>query len=145
MPRKAATAIEPTTIRKRFPGLDPIAFQHTGDREAMKKLARLPGMQTLIRKVSGSYFEKSLRMLNTADLVKVGPNQCPKIYELFRESWAVLDIPQIPEIYLATVYSPNAFSFGIQNYTVTLLSGLIDLLSEDELLFVIAHELSHIK
>jgi Zn-dependent protease with chaperone function len=142
MPRKA---ISTTSTRKRFPGIDASAFQHAADREALKKLERLPGMQTLIRKVSGSYFEKTVRMLNTAERVKVGPTQCPKIYHMFRESCDILDIPDIPEIYLSTVYTPNAFSFGIQKYTVILLTGLVDLLTEDELLFVIAHELSHIK
>ena len=131
--------------RRHFPGIEPIAFQHAADREAMKKLARLPGMQRLLRKLSGGYFEKTLRMLNNAERVKIGPRQCPKIYALFRESCAILDIPEIPEVYLATVYSPTAFSFGIEKYTVVLLSGLVDLLTEEELLFVIAHELTHIK
>jgi Zn-dependent protease with chaperone function len=36
-------------------------------------------------------------------------------------------------------------TFGIQKYSVVLLTGLVDLLDEDELMFVIAHELSHIK
>jgi len=132
-------------VRKRFPGINGRAFQHTADAEAMKKLDRLPGMQTLIRMVSGSYFERTVRMLNTAERVRVGPKQCPRIYEMIRESCAVLDIQEIPEIYISTVYTPNAFSFGIQKYTVVLLTGLVDLLSEEELLFVIAHELSHIK
>ncbi len=140
MPRKAKTSKQ-----VHFPKLDPSAFQHTADREAMKKLARLPGMQTLLRKVSGSVFEKTLRMLNTAERVKVGPKQCPRIYDMFRESCEILDIQEIPEIYLSTVYVPNAFSFGIEKYTVVLLTGLVDLLTEEELRFVIAHELSHIK
>jgi Zn-dependent protease with chaperone function len=135
----------PKNKRKVFAGLKASAFQHTADREALRKLDRLPGMQTLIRKISSSYFEKTLRMLNTAERVRVGPKQCPKVYELFRESCAILDIPEIPEIYLSTVYVPNAFTFGIDRYTVVLLTGLVDLLTEDELLFVIAHELSHIK
>lgn len=137
MPRK--------TKRRTFPGLDAKSFQHTADREAMKKLDRLPGMQTLVRKISSSYFEKTLRMLNTAERVRVGPRQCPKVYNLFREACATLDIPELPEIYLSTVYTPNAFTFGIERYTVVLLTGLVDLLTEDELLFVVAHEVSHIK
>ena len=141
MPRKS----KPSSTQVHFPNLDPSAFQHSADRDAMKKLARLPGMQTLLRKVSGSVFEKTLRMLNTAERVRVGPNQCPRIYEMFRESCEILDIKEIPEIYLSTVYVPNAFSFGIEKYTVVLLTGLVDFLTEEVLRFVIAHELSHIK
>ncbi|PWT87839.1 MAG: hypothetical protein C5B54_11635 [Acidobacteria bacterium] len=132
-------------VQHTFPGLDARAFQHAADREQMKKLDRLPGMQALLRRVHGETLEKMFRMLNLADRVRVTPKQCKKIYDMFRESCEVLDIKEIPEVYLATAYIPNALSFGMRNYTVVLLTGLVDLLTEDELRFVIGHELSHIK
>lgn len=144
MARRAAK-IETTTGRKKFPGLDPLSFQHPLDREAIRKLSRLPGLERLIRKLSSGYTEKMYRMLNVAENIRVTPKQCPKIYEMFREACAILDIPELPEIYIDTHYDPNAFSFGVNKYTVTLRTGLIDLMTEDELLFVIGHELSHIK
>ena len=126
-------------------GIDPVVFQHTADREALKKLDRLPGMQTLLKKLSSSYVENTLRMLNVSQNVRVSKKQFPSVYNLFREACDILDIPEMPEIYVSTVYIPNAFTFGMEKYSVTLLSGVIDLLTEDELLFVIAHELTHIK
>ena len=141
MPRKSSKK----TGRQNFPGLDPSAFMHPADREALKKLARLPGMQPLLRHLSGGYIERMYRMLNVAERVQVTPRQCPRVYKLFEDACAVLDIKEIPEVYLSTVYVPNAMTFGIQKYSVVLLTGLVDLLNEDELLFVIAHELSHIK
>lgn len=134
-----------TSKRKRFPGLSPTAFQHPADRDAIKKLERLPGIQSLLRRASASYTEKMYRMLNVAENVRVTSKQCPKVYDMFREACSVLDIKEMPEIYIDMVYQPNALSFGIEKYTVTLHTGLIDLLTEDELLFVIGHELSHIK
>src|ERR1044071_36248 len=131
--------------RRPFPDIDPSCFQHVQDREALRRLAKLPMMKTLLSKLSGGTLEKMFRMLNTAERVRVTPKQCPKIYELFRESCEILDIKEIPEIYLSTVYIPNALSFGMQKFTVILLTGLVDLLTEDELRFVIGHELSHIK
>lgn len=141
MPRKS----QKKSGRQNFPGLDPSAFMHPADREALKKLARLPGMQPLLRHLSGGYIERMYRMLNVAERVQVTPRQCPRIYKLFEEACRVLDLKEIPEVYLSTVYVPNAMTFGIQKYSVVLLTGLVDLLDEDELLFVIAHELSHIK
>lgn len=141
MPRKS---VQPKG-RVSFPGLDPSAFMHPGDREAMKKLSRLPGMQPLLRQLSGGYIERMYRMLNMAERVQVSPRQCPRIYKLFKEACGVLDIKEVPEIYLSTVYIPNAMTFGIEKYSIVLLTGLVDLLDEDELLFVVAHELSHIK
>jgi Zn-dependent protease with chaperone function len=111
----------------------------------MRKLDQLPGMQTLLRKVSGSYVENTLRMLNMSHNIRVSPKQFPQVHDLFREACDVLDIKELPEIYISTAYIPNAFSFGMEKYTVTLLSGVLDLLTEEELMFVIAHELTHIK
>ena len=134
-----------TSGKQKFSGIQANAFQHAQDREALRKLDRLPGMQTLLRRVSAETLEKMFRMLNLADRIRVTRTQFPKIHEMFRESCDILDIKEMPEIYLTTSPVQNAFSFGIRNYTVVLLSGLVDLLSEDELRFVIGHELSHIK
>jgi Zn-dependent protease with chaperone function len=145
MPRKSAEAKKTSSKRKRFPGLSASAFQHPADRDAIRKLDRLPGISRLMRKVSSGYTEKMYRMLNVAENVRVTAKQCPKVYDMFREACSILDIKEMPEIYIDMVYQPNALSFGIEKYTVTLHTGLIDLLTEDELLFVIGHELSHIK
>jgi Zn-dependent protease with chaperone function len=131
--------------RIRLTGIDPTTFQHSADREALRKLDNLPGMQSLLRKASGGYVEDVLRMLNVSQNIRVTPKQFPQVHELFRDACEILDIQQLPEIYISTAYIPNAFTFGMEKYSVTLLSGVLDLLNEEELLFVIAHELSHIK
>jgi Zn-dependent protease with chaperone function len=131
--------------RRILTGISPNAFQHSADREALRKLDQLPGMQILLRKVSGSYVENTLRMLNMSHNIRVSKKQFPQVHDMFREACDVLDIKELPEIYISTAYIPNAFSFGMEKYTVTLLSGVLDLLTEEELMFVIAHELTHIK
>jgi Zn-dependent protease with chaperone function len=144
MARRAAKA-ETNSGRKKFKGLDPLTFQHPQDVAAIRKLDRLPGLQRMIRKLSLGYTEKMYRMLNVSENIRVTPKQFPKIYEMFRESCAILDISEIPEIYIRTHWQPNAFAFGVNKYTVTLLTGTLDLMTDDELLFVIGHELTHIK
>ncbi|HET6266764.1 MAG TPA: M48 family metallopeptidase [Acidobacteriota bacterium] len=139
MPKKKSDS------RKRFPKIDPISFQHPGDREAIKKLDNMKSIQRLMSRVSGDFLERSFRMINMAQRVQVTPKQCPKIYDMFRESCEILDIKEIPEIFVTTIYDANAFSFGIKKYSVILHTGLLDLLNEDEIRFVIGHELSHIK
>src|SRR5918996_762125 len=141
MPRKKATS-----HRKVLTGLTPTAFQHSADREALRKLDQLPGMQILLRQISGSYVENTLRMLNVSQNIRVSAKQFPQVHNLFQEACDVLDIKDMPEVYLCTAPAiPNAFTFGMEKYSVTLLTGLMDLLTEEELMFVIAHELSHIK
>lgn len=142
MAKKKAKA---KSSRKTYPGINPDCFQHPADRDAIKKLEKVPGMRPLLRKVHGDFIERSFRMLNMAQRVRVTEKQCVRVYEYVREGCQALDISEMPEIFVTTVYNPNAFSFGMKKYTLILTTGLLDLLNEDELRFVIGHELSHIK
>ncbi|WP_099209198.1 M48 family metallopeptidase [Thermococcus henrietii] len=49
---------------------------------------------------------------------------------------------QMPRVYLCDDYIPNAYSFG---NTIVLSLGLFEVLDEDEIIAVAAHELGHIK
>src|SRR4029078_12366752 len=50
-----------------------------------------------------------------------------------------------PETYGTMEPNPNAFTYGHKNPFIVLTSGLIDLLGDEELSFVVGHELGHIK
>ncbi|MBI2266339.1 MAG: M48 family metallopeptidase [Armatimonadetes bacterium] len=128
-----------------FPGISPLAFTHPEDRKALAAVKKIPVIKEIISKIAETFAEKAVRCMNLANNVRVGPNQCPEIYRMFRESAEILDIQELPEIYIATRYEINAVSYGIREYTITLYSGLIDFLEPAELSAVIGHELGHIK
>jgi len=69
-----------------------------------------------------------------------------KLGSMIRESALILGLRSLPPSYIAASDKPNAFTFGStkQQYLV-ITSGLLDLLSEDEVKAVIGHELGHIK
>jgi Zn-dependent protease with chaperone function len=56
----------------------------------------------------------------------------------------ILDLPE-PEMYVKVDPVPNAFTYGHTKPFITLTTGLIDMLDEEERFFVIGHELGHIK
>lgn len=135
----------PRPARQRFPGITPLAFQHPDDVRAMDALERIPVLDRVIRAVSRHLIEKVHLVEATGQMIRVTPKQIPRIYDMFRESAEILDIRPLPRIYLDTSYTVNAAAFGIETYTITLNSGLVDMLTEEELLSVIGHEMSHIK
>ena len=51
----------------------------------------------------------------------------------------------IPDLYIQWGYEINAFTVGSENPIVVLNSGLIDMCEDDEIMFIIGHELGHIK
>lgn len=70
----------------------------------------------------------------------------PRIYNIVENLCMTCNMP-MPKINIVDDPQLNAFASGINDrtYTVTLTTGIIDLLSDEELSGVIGHELTHIR
>ena len=66
-------------------------------------------------------------------------------YEYLEYACQILDMPKVPELYIQWGYNINAFTVGSENPIIVLNSGLIDMCDDDEIMFIIGHELGHIK
>jgi len=142
----AKRALKKTTEgRRRFPGITADAFQHPNDKKALEALGQIPILDRVTRIVSKNWFEKVQHVEATGQMLRITPRQIPRIYDMFREAAEILDVHPLPRIYIDTSYTVNASTLGIEEYMITLHSGLVDLMSEDELLSIIGHELAHIK
>ncbi|MBX3085404.1 MAG: M48 family metallopeptidase [Anaerolineae bacterium] len=132
------------TTRKTFPGLDSSVFQHPLDREATLQLRKLAGFDAVVAKFIELRYEKLLYVFNIASSIQVNERQFPRIYAMLKESCAILDLPE-PALYIQQNPSVNAFTFGHNNPFMVLYTGLLELMTDDEIMAVIAHELGHIK
>ncbi len=76
----------------------------------------------------------------------IGPRESPELYAMTEELSRNAGIP-VPALYLIDKDQPNAFATGRnpENSAVAVTSGLVQLLSREELAGVIAHELAHIR
>jgi Zn-dependent protease with chaperone function/RNA polymerase subunit RPABC4/transcription elongation factor Spt4 len=138
-------AAETETTLREFPHLSPAAFQHPSDVQAVAGLQKVPLLAPVIRAISSSIFEKQIRLMSISSFIRLGPNQARSVYQKFEKAAAILDLPELPELYVSSQYTINAMAFGIKKYQITLFAGLIDFLTEEELLAVIGHELGHVK
>ena len=70
----------------------------------------------------------------------------PKIYSLIRELSKSMHLP-MPKLYLVPLPIANAFATGRspQHASVAVTEGILNLLTEEELRGVLAHELGHVK
>jgi Zn-dependent protease with chaperone function len=81
-------------------------------------------------------------MLGSA--VRLGQDQLPRIWVLEREVFHVLDLEDVPDLYLTQFPIANALTFGSGRPVIVLNSELVRLLDADGLRVVIAHEAAHV-
>lgn len=91
-----------------------------------------------------SYFYSDKMVLKHYKAIEVDSSQ--KIYSLVEKLTNKANLP-VPKVYIIPDRVPNAFATGRnpQNAAIALSEGLLDMLSENEVEAVIAHELSHIR
>jgi Zn-dependent protease with chaperone function len=130
--------------RKKLPGISSRAWEHPADRATLAALKKVPGLDAVLQKFVGATTEKSLRLITLASAVRVTDRQFPKVNKLFKEACGILDVPYTPELFVSQNPFLNARAIGVDKPFIVLHSSLVDSLSEEEMLTVIAHELGHI-
>ncbi len=93
-----------------------------------------------------SYFFSDKIALSMYHAQPVAREQAPQIYRILDFLCSRSGIP-MPKIYIIPDESPNAFATGRnpEHASVAVTQGALNLLNEDELTGVLAHELSHVK
>lgn len=130
--------------RTHFPGLSPRAYEHPADRAALVALRRVPGFDTVLRKLLGTIGDRSLRYAFLASSVRVDEQQFPDIHASFLEACAVLDVEPVPELYVAQTPIVNAGAVGVDKPFIVINSGTVALMTPEELQFILGHELGHV-
>jgi len=134
---------QPVRVRTPLPGISSRAWEHPADRGALTALRRLKGFDTVVRTMSGLVNERANRLIVLGSAVRVDERQFPQLHYLLGEVGRVLDAGELPELFVMGDPVPNAMTIGMKTPFIVLTSGLVDLLEEDELRFVVGHELGH--
>lgn len=133
----------PATTRELFPGISSRAWEHPADRTALTALRRLKGFDQILKVLSSMLRERQHRLLFLASAAQVGPRQFADLDALLDECVLVLDAPNRPELFVSQSPEVNAFTIGMDTPFIVITSALYELMSHDEMRFVIGHELGH--
>jgi Zn-dependent protease with chaperone function len=125
-------------------GISPRAFQHPADRAATAALKQVPYLDSVVRKLIELGYERALRQAYLGSSVRLGQEQLPHIWVLEREVFHVLDLKDVPDLYLTQYPLANAMTFGSGRPVIVLNSGLVQLLDADGLRAIVAHEAAHV-
>jgi Zn-dependent protease with chaperone function len=140
-----STSLPATRARTTFPEIAAVSWEHPADRAALQALRAVPGVDEVIRKVLALLGgERGIRLLFQGNAVRVGPTQFPKLWHLHTEACTTFDWPNVPELYVSQTPFFNAGAYGIDEPFIVLHSAAIELLDDDELRTLLAHELGHV-
>lgn len=89
--------------------------------------------------------ERYIRIKHTSSSIRVNLRHYPSLHKRYVRMALALDVRKLPELYITTSMQINAFAMGMESYSIVVCSALIDLMTEDELLAIIGHELGHVK
>lgn len=123
--------------------ITPSEFIHPEDAAALRTLESIPGFPALVKKFLQIGLEQMKYGVNMASAIRLSPTQLPHLYNHLPPICRRLGIAE-PEFYLEMDPVPNAWTFGDTKIYITITSGLVQLLNDEELDAVIAHECGHI-
>ena len=95
--------------------------------------------------VGGSYWFSDKIAVRAAGAVPVSETDAPQLYAIVRDLTSRSGMP-MPSIYISPASQPNAFATGRNqdHAAVAVTQGLLQVLDQEELRGVLAHELSHV-
>jgi Zn-dependent protease with chaperone function len=133
----------PVRARVSFPGISSRAWEHPADRGALVALRKLKGFDTVLKATSGMFNERVVRLQFLGSGIRVDERQFERLHRLLAEVGTTLDCIGLPEMYVVADPQLNAMTIGMNRPIIVLSSAIVDLLDDDEIRFVIAHELGH--
>jgi Zn-dependent protease with chaperone function len=133
-----------TKAKRVLTDIAPHSWEHPADKAALMALRRIPVFDEVLKKIFGFFGEKPIRLAFQANAVKVSENQFGHVYEIYKECLLTLDAPEEYPLFMSQTPMVNAGAYGMEQPFIILNSGTVRLLEDDELAYVISHEIGHI-
>ncbi len=128
---------------KKFRSLGKDDYIHPDDKRTLATLKAIPGVDSALKKLISVTFESAIRVGLMAGSIKVTKHHCPDLYAKLDIACSTLGV-EMPEMFIQQNPIMNAFTYGVERPYIVLHSALLERLSEDETLAVIAHEVGHV-
>jgi len=133
-----------TKARRILTDIAPHSWEHPADKAALQALRKIPVFDEILKKIFGFFGEKPIRLAFQANAVRVSENQFGHIYRLYKQCLKTLDAPEEYPLYMSQTPMVNAGAYGMDQPFIILNSGTVRLLEDEELEYVISHEIGHI-
>ncbi|RMH12716.1 MAG: M48 family peptidase, partial [Gemmatimonadetes bacterium] len=130
--------------RRILTDIAPRSWEHPADRAALQAVRRIPVFDEVLKKIFGFFGEKPIRLAFQANAVRVTERQFPRLHGLYAEVLRTLDSPEEYPLFVSQTPIVNAGAYGMEHPFIILNSGTVNLLDDDQVSYVMGHELGHI-
>ena len=135
---------EEARVKRVLTDISSRAWEHPADRAALQALRKIPVFDDVLRSLFGFFGEKPIRLAFQANAVRVSEKQFPHVFSIYQEVCKTLDPERSYDLFISQTPMVNAGAYGMDDPFIILNSGTIWLLSDDELAYILGHELGHI-
>ncbi len=128
----------------RFEQISPKSYEHPTDRAATAALHSIPLMDMVIKRLVSARRERLVRQIYTGNAVQISDKQVPQLWSRYCRAAYVLDIAEVPDLFITQTPSANAMTIGAKRPIVIVYSGLVKEFASTDVDVVLAHELGHV-
>ena len=135
----------PARSRTTLTGISSRAWEHPADRGALTALRELRGFDDVVRGLFGMWNERGFRLSYLAGAIRVDHRQYPRVYQLFTEAAATLDVPELPEVYVGQNPVISGRAIGMDKPFIVISTAAVEKLDDDELRTLLGREIGHVR
>lgn len=99
--------------------------------------------QDFLRVTTSKYREAYNEVENQGEGINITNESLPKMHQQLVDACQILGIKEIPTYSTDWEYAPYHFSNGEKHRRIVMMSGSADLFTDEEMMFVLGHELGH--
>lgn len=99
--------------------------------------------QDFLRVTTSKYREAYNEVENQGEGINITSESLPKMYQQLVDACQILGVKDIPTYSTDWEYAPYHFSNGEKHRRIVMMSGSVDLFTDEEMMFVLGHELGH--
>ncbi len=131
-------------VARRYEQISPKSYEHPADKAATSGLHSVPLLDTVVKRLTDLGHERRLRQIVMGNAIRLGPNQVPDAWAAYVRCAGILDIGDVPDLYLINSPDINAMTIGAKTPIVIINSSMIRSFDTKEVETVLAHEVAHV-
>ena len=115
------------------------------DRSPLEKIESIPGIRAIVAQILEKFLDRLYYFESKGSLIELNKENYPDLFNIYLEACSILDMKKTTPLNLENNPLINAFAHWVSCPYIGITYGAIKRLETDELLFILAHELGHIK